>query len=194
VLAYNKPLKINRMNIVEKAKQYAIECHRSTNHKYGKELPYEYHLNMVYEFGLKYIHLVPEEKRDIVLASCWVHDCIEDCRQTYNDVKGVLGEEVAEIAYALTNEKGKNREERANGNYYKGIRNNPFATFVKLCDRMANLSYSKKIGGSMFVKYQTEHFSFIANFYCGIKGVNVDLDIIKYKEMEEVLAQLAWGE
>lgn len=147
--------------IVEKAMKYAIECHSSTNHKYGEGLEYSFHLGMVYSFGVKFIHLIPEEHRDNVLASLWVHDVIEDCRQTYNDVKEALNERIAELAYALTNEKGKNRKERGNDKYYQGIRDTEFAVFDKLCDRMANMTYSKNEGSRMFDMYVKENGGFI---------------------------------
>ena len=47
-----------------------------------------------------------------------------------------------EIVYALTNEKGRTREERANEHYYEFIRQTPYAPLVKMCDRMANMAYS----------------------------------------------------
>ena len=48
----------------------------------------------------------------------------------------------AEIVYALTNDKGRTRSERAGENYYRGIRQTPYAPFVKLADRLANTTYS----------------------------------------------------
>ena len=50
----------------------------------------------------------------------------------------------AEIVYALTNDKGRTREERAGVKYYQGIRETPYAPFVKLADRLANITYSFK--------------------------------------------------
>ena len=47
-----------------------------------------------------------------------------------------------EIVYALTNDKGRSRAERAGEKYYQGIRETPYAPFVKLCDRLANITYS----------------------------------------------------
>ena len=47
-----------------------------------------------------------------------------------------------EIVYALTNDKGRNRAERAGEKYYQGIRTTPYAPFVKLCDRLANITFS----------------------------------------------------
>ena len=68
-----------------------------------------------------------------------------------------------EIAYALTNEKGRNRAERANERYYSGIRSTPYAPFVKLCDRYANISYScnGKNDTRMRMIYQKEWNHFI---------------------------------
>ncbi|HRF85184.1 MAG TPA: hypothetical protein PLN34_01315 [Alloprevotella sp.] len=48
----------------------------------------------------------------------------------------------AEMVYALTNEKGRTRAERADDRYYQGIRETAYAPFLKLADRLANISYS----------------------------------------------------
>jgi hypothetical protein len=76
-------------------------------------------------------------------------------------VKEHLGQEAADIIYALTNEKGKNRKERANDKYYEGIKNTPGAVFVKLCDRIANVQYSKMTGSRMFEMYKKENDEFV---------------------------------
>ena len=153
--------------ISQRARDYAIFCHNSTNHRYDKTFAYSVHLQMVVDTAMKFIHLIPEEMREIVIAGCWVHDVIEDCRETYNDVKKATCEEVAELAYALTNEKGRNREERANDKYYEGIRNTPYATFIKLCDRIANYEYSKRNGGKsgMAAKYEKEMNDFVNKLF-----------------------------
>ena len=145
-------------------KEYAIKSHGDCNCVYDGK-PYSLHLELVYNVALKFIHLIPEDKREVVLAGCWVHDLIEDARQTYNDVKKVCGLEVAELAYALTNEKGKTRKERANDKYYEGIRNTPYATFIKLCDRIANYDYSCAKGSSMGKKYKEEMPDFVSKLY-----------------------------
>ena len=147
--------------IEEVAKHYALACHNTTNHKYNDKA-YGFHLQMVVDTAKQFIHLIPEAYRGSVLAGCWVHDVIEDCRQTYNDVKEATSETVAELAYALTNEKGKNRKERGSLKYYYGIRETPYATFIKCCDRIANSQYSKDINSGMLKMYRKEnaHFEF----------------------------------
>jgi (p)ppGpp synthase/HD superfamily hydrolase len=152
------------MNIIDKAKEYAINRHRSTNHLYDKK-PYEYHLEMVYKEALKLSHLIPIEQRDNFLAAAWVHDVIEDCRETYNDVLTATNKEVAELAYALTNEKGKNRKERANKKYYDDMRKVSGAVLLKVCDRIANFKYSIMSKSRMVEMYKKENNSFINSLY-----------------------------
>ena len=100
------------------------------------------------------------------MAAARTHDLIEDTRQTYNDVKKVCGDKVAEITFALTNEKGRTRKDRANDKYYEDIRNTPFATFVKVCDRLANAYYSKITPTStMLSAYRKEEENFKKALY-----------------------------
>lgn len=147
------------MNTFEIA-QRAASLHRDTNHLYdGKD--YSVHLGLVVHIAEQYLEDIEEGDRDTVIAACWLHDTIEDCRQTYNDIKEIAGKEVTDIVYACTNEKGKTRKERANDKYYEGIRTTKYATFVKMCDRLANISYSRKTGSRMYEMYQKEQKHFL---------------------------------
>lgn len=137
---------------IETIRRSAHDLHQSVNQIYGDNLPYGYHLDMVAEAVSEYGYLVCAQEVDVLplFFGAFYHDSIEDARQSYNDVlqraRMVLTEEQAllatEIVYALTNDKGRTRAERAGEKYYKGIRETPYAPFVKLCDRLANISYS----------------------------------------------------
>lgn len=152
---------------MDKKINWIIEQHSSTNHFYDKYIPYEFHLRMVAHVAGENIHHVPNSNdgedslRDSIILAAYGHDLIEDTRVSYNDVKEVLGYAAAEIIYAVTNEKGKNRKERGNDKYYEGIRNTPGAVFVKLCDRIANVQYSKMTGSRMFEMYRKENDDFM---------------------------------
>lgn len=147
---------------------------------YDKYLPYEFHLRMVAQAAKDFQHLLDDgvdyftgkneydRGRDVTvtlrtacLRAAWGHDLIEDTRNSYNDVKQVLGEEAADIIYAVSNEKGRDRKERANDKYYEGIRNTPGAVFVKLADRIANVQYSKMTKSRMFEMYKEENDHFL---------------------------------
>ncbi|MEO1032649.1 MAG: phosphohydrolase [Bacteroidota bacterium] len=152
------------MSILDTTKAYAIRKHKSVNQKYDG-YDYDFHLNMVFEIAQKFIHLIPPKEQENVLAACWVHDIIEDARETYNDVRKATNETIAELAYALTNEKGRNRMERANDKYYKGIRDTKNASFIKFCDRIANVMHSKYKGSRMFDVYRQENAHFVSKIY-----------------------------
>lgn len=147
---------------------WVLEQHKSTNHLYSDYLPYEFHLRMVVNVAKQFGRLVVDICNDgtgltgeDILLGAWGHDTIEDTRVSYNDVVKQLGPKAADIIYAVTNEKGKNRKERANDKYYEGIRNTPGAVFVKLCDRIANVQYSKMTGSRMFEMYKKENDDFL---------------------------------
>lgn len=151
----------------------ACECHEKVNQTYGDRYVYGYHLTAVLNVALKYatyLGIDTNTLKIIAFGACF-HDTIEDARLTYNDVlkyaRKYFGKEDAviatEIVYALTNEKGRTRAERANEKYYAGIRETPFAPFVKACDRIANYSFAKSNGTSMAKKYEQEMDEFLSH-------------------------------
>jgi len=160
-------------------KTFAINCHTAINQMYHDK-SYSFHLGMVVEIAERFIHLIPKKDREDVIAGCWVHDVIEDTGKTYNDVKKATNETVAEYAYALTNEKGRTRKERANAKYYFGISAYKHATFIKLCDRYANMKFSKDSGHSMYNKYVEE-----------MRDFRLYLKDARYGELWDALEELA---
>ncbi|MFK7924293.1 MAG: HD domain-containing protein [Bacteroidia bacterium] len=150
--------------MIQNAQSYASECHANCNHRYD-EHPYAFHLAMVAEAATALSKDYDTAIRERIVAAAWCHDLIEDARETYNDVKKVLGVEVAEIVYALTNEKGRTRSERANSKYYEGIKATPYATLVKVCDRIANVRHSRDKGSRMYETYAAEYPNFKAKLY-----------------------------
>lgn len=151
-------------DLLRLARAFATQAHAETNHRYDGQ-PYAVHLQIVFDFGRQYQPLLPADAVPYALAACWTHDTIEDCRLTYHDVKAACGEAVAEITYALTNEKGRTRSERANARYYDGIRRTPLAAFVKVCDRLANAHYSRDHGSRMLDGYRRENAHFQAKLW-----------------------------
>jgi (p)ppGpp synthase/HD superfamily hydrolase len=146
--------------LIMKAYNYARKCHDGTNQEYDGN-SYMVHVIGAFGYAAKYIDLISKPDRATVLAAVFAHDVIEDTRQTYGDVKKELGERVAEIVYAVTNEKGKNRKERANDVYYSRIRRKKNADFVKLCDRLSNVRYSVDHGASQAKMYRNENKLFV---------------------------------
>lgn len=152
----------------------ASDLHKSVGQDYDGK-PYSHHLFMVSEIMDKYfsgLGELPEyDLYKMLYFACMFHDSIEDARLTYNDVLKIASEYMTsgfakasvEIVYALTNEKGRNRKERANKKYYQGICDTKFAPFIKACDRLANIRYSKETGSRMFDIYKKEMKDFLSS-------------------------------
>lgn len=152
---------------IKNIEEFAIDAHHSTNHYYDEYLPYEFHLRMVVKVAKDFLFLIPKEKHHLIIAACFLHDSIEDARQNYNSIKKIANDEqVAEIVRAVTNYgRGRDRNERMPDFVYDDIKNVEYATFVKLCDRIANVQYSKMTGSNMFEKYGKEHEHFKTKLY-----------------------------
>lgn len=163
-------LTIRTSNKIDRIRQAAKDIHESVNQEYG-EHPYIFHLDNTYAIMLEHVdwYNVPDAFIPVLGFAAYFHDTIEDARMTYNDVykKAVelledeeMAKTATEIVYAVTNEKGRTREERANDKYYQGIRDTMGAPFIKCCDRLANIIYSEDTSSSMFKKYIKEmpHF------------------------------------
>lgn len=158
------------------------KIHDDVNQKYGP-YPYSFHLEMTknivmenaQEFNMGNTNR--DECVKLLLASI-EHDLIEDTRYSYNDVYNLninilssylneeknsyyvikYSKEITEIVYILTNEKGRNRDERHNENYWNGIIQNETALYIKLCDMYANMLTSKYIlyNPSLYKMYDKE--------------------------------------
>lgn len=153
---------------------FASNLFKQRNLKYGN-FEYSKHLIDVFNIGIRYIHLLSSPRAQVQLAAnvqnavlnaLICHDTLEDCGISYNDLKMQIGSFAADIVYDVTNELGKNREERSKKTYLK-IKNNELAVFVKCCDRLANVRFAKtnpspkeNALSSMYKKYITEYQSF----------------------------------
>lgn len=178
----------------EKFFDLIIKAHEKTNHFYDDYIPYEFHLRMALTIAKRFINLIPEEFRGVVLAAVVAHDSVEDARLTYNDVVkiakkcGATDEQahmVAEMVRAVTNNvRGRNRDERMPDYIYEEIKTTFFAVFVKLCDRLANVNYGLITGGSMPKKYKKENPHFKEMLY--ISGKFEEM----WKELDDVFSKV----
>ncbi|MDD4823446.1 MAG: HD domain-containing protein [Bacteroidales bacterium] len=172
--------------ILLKAIKFAIEAHHDSHHKYDRA-PYSVHLAIAAHYADVYSSLLPPDERDHVLAAVWLHDTIEDCRVTYRDLEKIFGTSISDMVFAVTNNRGRTREERADESYYKGIRETPYATYIKLCDRLANVRYSLEYNqANMLATYRNE----LPHFLDQVISSNPTIDYSSMvAALEEIFAQ-----
>ena len=183
--------------IINEIRNDAHALHASVNHAYDRIRPYGFHLDMVVNWVRKYIEEVCVSEQDIlpIYFAAFYHDSIEDARLSYNDVmriaKELMNEEQAylatEIVYALTNEKGRNRAERANEKYFAGIREIPYAPFVKLADRLANTSYAFSKGTADSLRMSKVYREELPGFLEALKVEGTDVRFSLPEAMVEYL-------
>ncbi|MBR1412444.1 MAG: hypothetical protein IJ577_04880, partial [Prevotella sp.] len=90
--------------------------------------------------------------------------------------------------YALTNEKGRTRAERAGEKYYQGIRETPYAPFVKLCDRLANITYSCSGVDGSNLRMKEVYKSEMPHF---LQSINPHSDDIRFQLPQDTVLRLA---
>ncbi len=140
-------------DIVERAKQFALEHHKGQVH--GPR-PFWHHLrdvvNVLKEFGIKDADL---------LAAAWLHDVVEDTSVTVAEVKAEFGDRVGALVDALTDGPGKTRIEKK-AKPYRMLPTIPGATTVKVADRIANARFSHQHHAQRYLKcYRTEYPGFL---------------------------------
>ena len=136
--------------------RYATKCHDDANCNYDGQ-SYMVHVDMVVDVLSKFITVFKHgSDRDNAIAGVICHDTIEDAKQTYNNVKDVIGKDAADIVLAVTDVPAENRLMRHLLTMPKTVRDYR-AIIVKMADMYSHASYSKEHGSSMFVKYAKEY-------------------------------------
>jgi len=132
------------------ARKFAIAAHGNQEYD-GK--PYRVHLDHVVEVLVRFgIRATP------VLEAAWLHDVLEDTSVTADTLRERFGYGPARIVYAVTNEPGANRKERAIKTYPKIRWHGINAVVLKVADRIANTEYSIEHGPAKKLKMYREEF------------------------------------
>jgi len=134
------------------ARSYAIYVHG--NQLYGG-LPYSTHLDAVVavlkEFGNFDQHLID---------AAYLHDVLEDTHITKETLDATFAQETVLLVSLVTDQPGKNREERHKATY-PGIALHPKAVTLKLADRIANMRDALANGkGALMTMYRKEYPQF----------------------------------
>jgi (p)ppGpp synthase/HD superfamily hydrolase len=167
-------------NFIDLAIEYACKKHDlpSESQRYGSE-SYSVHLFDVLKNGEKYSYYLPTDKLDIVLSAIMLHDTVEDTDTSPKKLKEKFNEEIADIVFRVSNERGWDRKER-NFKTYPKIWVSDFAIFVKLCDRIANTKNSKESGHHMYKVYVEEYPIF--RYALKVRGLYSDM----WDELDEL--------
>ena len=124
--------KANKMMNTQKALTFALKAHEGQTRK-KSDIPYIYHpLNMACHA------LAMNIKDDAVIAAILLHDVVEDCGYTYDDLP--VDDEVKNLVKLMTHQKDDGNRDKMMKAYFKGLASDPKAALIKCIDRCNNIT------------------------------------------------------
>jgi len=120
----------------------------------------------------------------IVRIGSFLHDILEDTPTSYEEILELFGKEVAEIVLLVTDKPGKTRVERKKKTY-PFIKTNVWATALKLCDRIANVTQCLQHDPSnLYGRYYQEYEFFRKELYS--QEYSKELEVL-WEELDRLL-------
>lgn len=132
--------------------------------RYGAN-PYTMHLDMVYLAAIEYLPFFQGKGINYLIGLCYFHDALEDCPDKEPQIQAALTAEQYNDVVLLTRT-CKRSDKAGMALYYKNLRQSREAHYVKICDRYANISFSRFANNrKKLTMYQTEHRIFCQELY-----------------------------
>lgn len=183
------------MPFVDSLRHTADAIHSTHGSFYGSE-PYMTHLDMVAKIADGhaggYDSIDQHMDQYIMLAAAYMHDVLEETNLNYSNLFDILIEllggdrikalQTTEIVYALTEPKGRSRKERHCKEYYDGIRAVRHASYIKWCDILANVKYSRDNGNMKKVKMYADEIGMVMD--------SIDMSEVSSAMLEEMMTAL----
>jgi (p)ppGpp synthase/HD superfamily hydrolase len=172
-----------------KISDYAQKAYNDANCEYDGQ-NYFVHINMVVANLFTYKDIINDiEDFQIMLGAAYLHDSMEDAKQTFNDIAKVAGKEIAGVVLKVTDVPAENRLMKHLLTMGKTV-SDYRSILLKMFDMLANASYSKEHQSRMFPTYVEEYlyrrpiFMKALTWYVG----DVDHETLRllWKKLDEV--------
>lgn len=138
-----------------RAMNFARAVHKGQVRKYTGN-PYSDHLAEVAGIALSIGWHDATIHPDKMLATCWLHDCIEDQNVTYSELEELFGEDVANGVLMLTDSETGNRAERKAASRMRLAGAPSWVQTIKCADLISNTSSIVKHDPKFAVTYLEE--------------------------------------
>jgi (p)ppGpp synthase/HD superfamily hydrolase len=149
-------------SLIDKARKFGSKAHSGQVRKYTGE-PYFTHCEAVAERVMKFVH------DDEVIAAALLHDTVEDCDVSIEEIAEEFGETVAEYVWYLTKppsfigDRAKRKEHDRNR-----LRIAPeVVRLIKINDVMHNSMSIKEHDPEFWERFKEETIELLRNLYAG---------------------------
>lgn len=127
-------------SIDELQKTWQLASRLHNGQKYGGQIEYLNHIGSVTFEILTAVNNEKGMNADLAIKCAILHDSIEDTEQSFEDVKELFGEDVANGVMALTKNEGLDKKEKMMSDSLSRIKKQPKEVWaVKMADRISNL-------------------------------------------------------
>lgn len=179
---FTEEIAYNNSNLVQKALLFAYRKHKGQSRRDGTE--YIVHPIRV---ANNVAHFVKSDNINKLMTVAYLHDTLEDTDTTYEEIRNIFGEGIADMVLELTNDKELKARIGKTECLKQGILGmNEDSLTVKLCDRLDNVSDLTTSSEEFRQKYLKQTLELIEFMFRCKKLTNTHITIIK-----EILMQLS---
>lgn len=158
---------------VTRAARFACEAHAHQRRKGEAAEPYVNHLAEVAELLAE----VTNGADANLICAGWLHDTVEDCCVTFEELAERFGEDVATLVRAVTDDKSLEKAERKRLQVVNAPGKPPRAKMLKLADKTSNLrAIAKSPPADWSHQRKAEYLRWACEVAEGLRGVNAVLE------------------
>ena len=169
--------------MLNEAVLFARECHKGQTRKTG-----EAYIN--HPKNVAGIVFVVKNSKNIeqLMSACMLHDVVEDCGVSINEIRIKFGDMVASLVSELTSSDSDRAKFNSKAEYLydKMIRMTDYALVIKLADRLDNVSGLQNCNASFRKKYVKETEYIID----GLKANRKNITNTQYRLIDQIQLML----
>lgn len=138
------------VEMLEKATQFAFRAHESQRRK-STNIPYFFHLADVTTRLAFYLQNVDDKIKYKILIAGMLHDVIEDCNYSHEEIAEYFSKEIADIVLECSREHG-HESKLQKYEFLKSFENkSDESLIIKIADRVSNVTdYYKTVGKAQY--------------------------------------------
>jgi len=179
---------MSTLKTVLSAASFAAEKHRDQKRKGSGAHPY---INHPLEVASLLANVGKVDDVDVIVAGI-LHDTVEDCSVSYDEIEGQFGRSVADLVRELTDDKSLPKEERKRLQVEHAPHLTHGAKQVKLADKISNIrDVIENPPSGWSVERRREYVEWGEDVVAGLRGANADLEKLFDETAERARQQIS---